>query len=107
MNSILLAVGIVAGIGLLIGLILSVASIIMAVPKDEKAEKILAALPGANCGACGYSGCAGFQAAQAMRLPLLRARLRSGCAPRAESPVPKRYPRSWALLRATSSPRLP
>lgn len=65
MNSILLAVGIVAGIGLLIGLILSVASIIMAVPKDEKAEKILAALPGANCGACGYSGCSGYAAALA------------------------------------------
>ena len=60
MNSILLAVGIVAGIGLLIGLILSIASIIMAVPKDEKAEAILEALPGANCGACGFSGCSGY-----------------------------------------------
>ena len=65
MTSILIAVGIVAGIGLLIGLILSVASIIMAVPKDEKAEKILEALPGANCGACGYSGCSGYAAALA------------------------------------------
>ena len=60
MNGILIAVGIVAGIGLLIGLILSFASIIMAVPKDEKAEKILEALPGANCGACGFSGCSGY-----------------------------------------------
>ena len=49
-----------AGVGLLIGLILSIASIIMAVPKDEKAEAILEALPGANCGACGYSGCSGY-----------------------------------------------
>ena len=63
--SILTAVGIVAGVGLLIGLILSVASIIMAVPKDEKAEKILEALPGANCGACGYSGCSGYAEALA------------------------------------------
>lgn len=60
MNGILLAVLLVAGIGLLIGLILSVASIVMAVPKDEKAEKLLEALPGANCGACGYSGCSGY-----------------------------------------------
>ena len=60
MNGILIAVGLVAGIGLLIGLILSIASIIMAVPKDEKAEKILEALPGANCGACGFSGCSGY-----------------------------------------------
>ena len=44
----------------LIGLILSFASIIMAVPKDEKAEAILEALPGANCGACGFSGCSGY-----------------------------------------------
>lgn len=60
MDTIFLAVGLVAGIGLLIGLILSIASIVMAVPKDEKAEKILEALPGANCGACGFSGCAGY-----------------------------------------------
>lgn len=60
MNGIFIAVGLVAGIGLLIGLILSIASIIMAVPKDEKAEKILEALPGANCGACGFSGCSGY-----------------------------------------------
>lgn len=60
MNGILLAVALVAGIGLLIGLILSIASILMAVPKDEKAEKILEALPGANCGACGFSGCSGY-----------------------------------------------
>lgn len=63
MNGIIIAVGLVAGIGLLIGLILSVASIIMAVPKDEKAEQILDALPGANCGACGFSGCSGYAAA--------------------------------------------
>jgi len=60
MNGILFAVALVAGIGLLIGLILSIASILMAVPKDEKAEKILEALPGANCGACGFSGCSGY-----------------------------------------------
>lgn len=60
MNGIVLAIIVVAGIGLLIGLILAVASVIMAVPTDEKAEKILECLPGANCGACGYSGCEGY-----------------------------------------------
>ena len=34
---ILIAVAVVAGIGLLIGLVLAVASILLAVPKDEKA----------------------------------------------------------------------
>lgn len=60
MNEILTPVLIVAGIGLLAGLILAVASIVMAVPKDEKAEAIRDMLPGANCGACGFSGCDGY-----------------------------------------------
>ena len=63
MSSILIASGIVAAIGLLAGLILSVASVVMAVPVDEKAEAIEELLPGANCGACGYSGCSGYAAA--------------------------------------------
>ncbi len=60
MNEILTPVMIVAGIGLLAGLILAIASIVMAVPKDEKAEAIRDMLPGANCGACGFSGCDGY-----------------------------------------------
>ena len=51
---------IVGVIGLLAGVILAVASIVMAVPKDEKAEALEEILPGANCGACGYSGCSGY-----------------------------------------------
>lgn len=60
MNPILLSVLIVSAIGLLAGLGLAVASIVMAVPVDEKAEALEAVLPGANCGACGFSGCAGY-----------------------------------------------
>lgn len=63
MTSVLISAGIVAGIGLLAGIILSVASVVMAVPKDETAEAIEEILPGANCGACGYSGCSGYAAA--------------------------------------------
>ena len=62
---ILLAVGIVALIGLVAGLGLSSASAALAVPTDEKTESLRAALPGANCGACGYSGCDGYAAALA------------------------------------------
>ncbi len=65
MNDILFAVLLVGGIGLLIGIILAVASIVFAVAKDEKAEAIEQLLPGANCGACGYSGCSGYAAALA------------------------------------------
>lgn len=65
MNSILLAVIIVAGIGLVAGLGLSIASIVMAVKTDEKVEALRAELPGANCGACGFSGCDGYAEALA------------------------------------------
>lgn len=64
-NLILIAVLIVAGIGLIIGLILAIASSVMAVPTDEKVEALTEALPGANCGACGYSGCSGYAKALA------------------------------------------
>ncbi len=62
---ILIAVVIVAVIGLIAGVGLALASKYMAVPVDEKQEKIREALPGANCGACGYSGCDGYAAAVA------------------------------------------
>ncbi|MBP5662552.1 MAG: RnfABCDGE type electron transport complex subunit B, partial [Clostridia bacterium] len=65
MNEVLLAVLIVAGIGLIVGVGLSVASALLAVKKDEKEEAIRACLPGANCGACGFSGCDGYAAALA------------------------------------------
>ena len=65
MNEILLPVLIVAGLGLLAGLLLAVASVIMAVPKDETEEAVLSLLPGANCGVCGYSGCSGYAEALA------------------------------------------
>ncbi|MBR2473981.1 MAG: RnfABCDGE type electron transport complex subunit B [Clostridia bacterium] len=47
-----------AGLGAAIGILLAVASKAFAVPANEKAEQIAELLPGANCGGCGYSGCA-------------------------------------------------
>ncbi len=60
---ILLPVIILGVIGLIAGVGLSLAAKFMAVPIDERQEKIREALPGANCGACGYSGCDGYAAA--------------------------------------------
>lgn len=57
MSELILSLTIVSCIGALSGLILSIASIIMHVPKNESIEKITEILPGANCGACGFSGC--------------------------------------------------
>jgi len=65
LSPILIAVIIVSAIGLIAGLGLAVASAIMAVPVNQKAEEIEAILPGINCGACGYSGCAGYAKALA------------------------------------------
>lgn len=47
-------------IGLLCGVVLSVASTVMAVEVDERVEQVRECLPGANCGACGYTGCDGY-----------------------------------------------
>ena len=65
MSAILIPVLIVAAIGLVAGLGLAVASAVFAVPVNETEKKVRDCLPGANCGACGYSGCDGYAAALA------------------------------------------
>ena len=60
MENILIPVLIVAVMGVVLGLGLALAAKFMAVPTDERQEKIRECLPGANCGACGFPGCAGF-----------------------------------------------
>ena len=65
MNSILTAVLIIGGIGLLGSIMLVLASKFMSVPVDDRAQKIEELLPKANCGACGYAGCADYAAAVA------------------------------------------
>lgn len=54
---ILLAFIVVSAIGLIAGVILTLASHFMHVPEDETVSKVREALPGVNCGACGYTGC--------------------------------------------------
>lgn len=65
MNSIVYPVATLGGLGLLFGAGLGVAAKKFAVEVDPKVEAIRAALPGANCGACGYPGCDGFAKAAA------------------------------------------
>ena len=45
-----------AALGLLAGVLLSVFSKVFAVEQDERIPLVREALPGANCGACGYAG---------------------------------------------------
>ncbi len=56
-SSLFIAVGAIAALGLVFGIILAVASKLFAVKSDPLVEEVRAALPGANCGACGYAGC--------------------------------------------------
>lgn len=53
----LIPVGIVVVIGLVAGIILTIASKVMFVPVDQMVIDIREQLPGANCGACGFAGC--------------------------------------------------
>lgn len=46
-----------AALALLAGILLSVFSKVFAVEQDERIPAVREALPGANCGACGYAGC--------------------------------------------------
>ena len=60
MNDIILAVGVLGGLGLIFGLILAAASKVFHVETDPRLDKLNDCLPGANCGGCGYPGCGGY-----------------------------------------------
>lgn len=51
------------GMGLIAGLVLTLASKVFFVPVDEAVAQIREVLPGANCGACGFAGCDDYAAA--------------------------------------------
>lgn len=70
MNPILIAVCVISAIGLLGGALLVIGSKVFAVTKDERAEEVELALPGANCGACGYAGCSAYAKAVAEGAPV-------------------------------------
>ncbi len=63
MSGIIIAMLVVGGVGLFIGLFLGVAAIKFKVQVNEKEVAVLEALPGNNCGGCGYAGCSGLAAA--------------------------------------------
>ena len=60
MIEILIAIGILGGLGLIFGLVLAAASKVFYVEVDPRLEKLNECLPGANCGGCGYPGCGGY-----------------------------------------------
>ena len=59
-NALLLPAALVGGLGLLFGIGLFVASRVFLVEEDPRVGLLTGALPGANCGSCGFPGCGGF-----------------------------------------------
>ncbi len=57
---IIIPILICAAIAIICAIILTVTSIFFSVKEDEKTVAIRNCLAGANCGACGYSGCDGY-----------------------------------------------
>lgn len=59
------AIIVLLAMGLVLGLVIAVAVRAFAVKTDPRIEQIEGLLPGANCGACGFAGCADFARALA------------------------------------------
>ncbi len=58
--AILMPVVIMAVLGAILGLVLAIASKKFHVVVDPRIDDVIEALPGVNCGACGYAGCAAY-----------------------------------------------
>lgn len=69
MNPLLLTVALIGLIGLVGSVILVVSSKALAVEEDERLGELVAMLPGANCGSCGYPGCEGYAKAMLAGAP--------------------------------------
>src|SRR5699024_9618362 len=88
--SIVLAVVLCTVVGALGAVILVAASKFMAVEEDPRIEQVTGCLAGANCGGCGYAGCADYAKAIVMEgVPCDK------CAPGGPKAAPPSA-RSWA-----------
>ena len=57
MDTVLTAVALVGGTGVVLAVMLAIASRVLYVPAHEQAQRINDVLPGVNCGGCSYAGC--------------------------------------------------
>ena len=55
-----IAIAVIAGVGLVAAVALAVADRYLSVKEDPRIGMVTAALPGANCGGCGFAGCDGY-----------------------------------------------
>lgn len=59
-NQFILPVLVLAAVGLLFGILIAILSKVFYVKEDTRVETVHQMLPGYNCGACGFPGCAGL-----------------------------------------------
>ena len=60
MNLILISMGVLGVIAFLAACLLYVVNLYFKVEEDPRIDLVTAALPGANCGGCGFAGCRAF-----------------------------------------------
>ena len=60
MNLIFISMGVLGVIAFLAACLLYVVSLYFKVEEDPRIDLVTAALPGANCGGCGFAGCRNF-----------------------------------------------
>ncbi len=59
-GALIMAVVWLGGIGLVCGLALAIFAHFFSVKEDPRIAQVVACLPGANCGGCGFAGCSGY-----------------------------------------------
>jgi Na+-translocating ferredoxin:NAD+ oxidoreductase RNF subunit RnfB len=60
MSIALIAIISAGAIGIVLGVVIGIVARVFAVDVDERIEQVEELLPGANCGGCGFAGCADF-----------------------------------------------
>ncbi len=60
MSAILIAAAVLGVLGMLCGLLLTVANKVFEIPSNPQRDAVRACLPGANCGGCGFAGCGDY-----------------------------------------------
>ena len=60
MVKILIGTGVLGGLSLVLGLLLTLCNKVFAVPGDARLNLVREALPGTDCGVCGFPGCDGL-----------------------------------------------
>lgn len=63
MSLIVVSISVLFGLGFVAAVVLATASKLLYVEEDPRIEAVSEALPGANCGGCGFAGCDGYAAA--------------------------------------------